>query len=221
MLRTESQQNASRANGAKSNGPVTPEGKAKSAVNGTTHGLFSDTILLKKESREAWNRLCAGLTDRFQPADDVERNIIYEMATATWRAQRATAMETAIIDMETDVIDLTEAPAQSPEDEIRRAAEAYCKAVGRDKAILELGRQSVRLNNLWMRLHKKLKELQSDRKAAEAETPKEQQQKSKSEPEVSKTSSNQRSTEAADLNPIYVHSRSFTAKDKNEPCTGQ
>lgn len=199
MIRTESQQNASRVNGAKSHGPVTPEGKAKSSQNGTTHGLFSDSLLLRKESREAWNQLSADLVERFDPVGNVELNIIYQMAVTTWRSQRAINMEAAIIDMEIDVVELTDAPANSPEDEVRIAATAYVKAVGRDKAILELGRQSIRLDNLWMRWHKKLKELQEDRKRTEAAAPAGQpaepeqaKENSKSEPGVVEISSFQR-----------------------------
>ncbi len=141
------------------------------------------------------------------------------MASASWRAQRCTAMETALIDMEIDVVELTDAPAQSPEDEIRVAATAYAKAVGRDNALLELGRQSIRLNNLWMRLYKQLQHLQSNRP------------KPKSEPEPVEATDSQRHTKTGPDN-ISVHSRSFTAKDsesrppvaakdENEPCTGK
>lgn len=97
------------------------------------------------------------------------------------------------------MVELTDAPANSPEDEVRIAATAYVKAVGRDIAILELGRQSIRLDNLWMRWHKKLKELQEERRrsetaapVAEPAEPEPAKEKSKSEPGVVEISSFQR-----------------------------
>lgn len=141
MHRTANQQNASRENGAKSNGPVTPEGKAKSAQNGTTHGLFSSTILLKPESKAAWNKLADGLIKRFKPADDVELNLIYEMAVATWRSQRATAMEAALVNMDYDVLEVTgtkptrwktrSAAAPSPTPKLSAATRPYSNSVSR------------------------------------------------------------------------------------------
>lgn len=218
MQRTQAQRDASRSNGAKSSGPATSEGKARSSQNGTKHGLFSTNILLRKESREAWEQLAADLTGRFQPADNVELNIIHEMASSTWRAQRCTAMETALLDMEIDVVELTDAPAQSPEDEIRVAATAYAKAVGRDNALVELGRQSIRLNNLWMRLYKQLLHLQNNRPEPAPEPP---APKSKSEPEVVEISSYQRTSAPDPDETIRVESHSSPAKDKDEPCTGE
>lgn len=218
MQRTQAQQQASRANGAKSTGPATPEGKARSSQNGTRHGLFSTTILLRKESRQAWEQLSADLVARFNPADNVELNLVYEMASATWRSQRCTAMETALLDMEIDVVELTDAPAQSPADEIRVAATAYAKAVGRDQALIELGRQSIRLNNLWMRLYKQLRQLQNDRPEPEPEPA---ARKSKSEPEVIEITSFQRHADPGPDAAPSADAPSSPAQEEIEPCTGK
>jgi hypothetical protein len=43
---TPAQSSASRANGAHSRGPVTPDGKARAARNGTAHGLTARTFAL-------------------------------------------------------------------------------------------------------------------------------------------------------------------------------
>ena len=47
---SELQSAASRANGARSRGPVTPQGKRNSSRNGIRHGLLSKTITLQGES---------------------------------------------------------------------------------------------------------------------------------------------------------------------------
>jgi hypothetical protein len=51
-MSTERQQNASRANGSKSRGPVTQAGKLASSRNAITHGMLSTTIVLKGESTD-------------------------------------------------------------------------------------------------------------------------------------------------------------------------
>ncbi len=58
-MRTERQIEASRANGAKSRGPVTPEGRRNSCGNALKHGLFADTIVLKGELEERFLELLA------------------------------------------------------------------------------------------------------------------------------------------------------------------
>ncbi len=123
-------------------------------------------MLIKGESREEWNRLVADLTKRFQPADNVELGLIQDMASATWRARRAERMEAELINADVDDLEQLDGPAATPSEQTRRAALAYAKSLGFNKAIAEFGRQSERLNRLWIRLHAKLKELQKDRLAA-------------------------------------------------------
>src|ERR1035441_1485559 len=73
---------AARANGARSRGPATPEGKRRSSQNATSHGLLARCIVMENESRTAFEALIAQHCDRLQPADALEFGFIEEMAAA-------------------------------------------------------------------------------------------------------------------------------------------
>jgi hypothetical protein len=89
---------AARANGARSGGPKTPEGKARSARNATRHGLLSKCVVLGNESAESFQTLFDQHIDRFSPLDNVEMGMIEEMASAYWRLRRAWAIENRLME---------------------------------------------------------------------------------------------------------------------------
>jgi hypothetical protein len=100
-MRTDKQIEASRINGAKSQGPKTPEGKAKSAQNGNRHNLAGGHIvLLSNESPDEFIAFCNGYLDAFAPANFVERDLVNQLIAASWRLARISAMESAIIEVE-------------------------------------------------------------------------------------------------------------------------
>jgi len=99
-MSTERQQNASRTNGSKSRGPVTPEGKLASSQNAMTHGLLSATIVLQGESTDRFEKLIAALYEEFQPETPFEESLIENMAVARWRQRRIWGMEKAGMDHE-------------------------------------------------------------------------------------------------------------------------
>jgi hypothetical protein len=100
--RTPAQIEASRQNGAKSKGPATEQGKARSSQNALKHGLSAHKIVvLENESEEEWESFKASFVAKFRPRDFVEEQLVLEMAVNRWRLQRSWAMQTAAIDMET------------------------------------------------------------------------------------------------------------------------
>ena len=99
---TQAQIDAARINGAKSRGPKTPEGKAISSMNALRHGMTAQAILLTNEDPEAYTKLAAAYYEKFQPADDVERDLVDEMVIAKWRQRRDWSNEAALFDLEMD-----------------------------------------------------------------------------------------------------------------------
>ncbi len=91
----------SRANGAKSHGPKTPEGKEASSRNSLKHGLTSrSTILLQCESLDEFKEFLAEHIAIHQPVTRPEEELVDQMAIARWRIRRFVAAETVLFDCE-------------------------------------------------------------------------------------------------------------------------
>src|SRR5690349_1995838 len=91
---TPAQSAASRANGARSSGPTPPEGKARSARNGTRHGLRGATFaLLPDEDPAAWAALLDGYLARLRPADAAELACVERLAACDCREARLLRLE--------------------------------------------------------------------------------------------------------------------------------
>jgi hypothetical protein len=86
-----------RANGAKSRGPATPEGRARSSRNSLRHGLSAKSVVLPAESHEQFLLLLDAHIQQFQPASDVEMELVEAMAVARWRLRRIWAIETSLL----------------------------------------------------------------------------------------------------------------------------
>ena len=88
----------SRRNGALFCGPVTPEGKARSAINATRHGLCARTMVLGEgEDGGELAALRAALLGRWQPVDAAEAHLVEELVFAAWRQVRLRAVEDAVL----------------------------------------------------------------------------------------------------------------------------
>jgi hypothetical protein len=102
-MRTDKQTKASKANGGKSKGPVTPEGKANSSKNAVRHNLCTGhLVVLSTEDPREFQRHENHFFDRFQPLDGVERDLVHKMVAASWREKRIASMESAVIELEMD-----------------------------------------------------------------------------------------------------------------------
>ena len=88
--------NTSRVNGRKSKGPVTAQGKINSSRNALHHGLAAKKLLvLETEDEAAFQNLVDAYFRRFQPADEVEADLVLEMVANRWRLRRIWSIETS------------------------------------------------------------------------------------------------------------------------------
>ena len=95
--RTQIQKDASRTNGALSNGPVTDEGKARSSQNATKHGIFSKKVIVEGESQEEFEQLAESINARWSPATEEEQEAVRELILLRWRIRRASTVETKLL----------------------------------------------------------------------------------------------------------------------------
>jgi hypothetical protein len=85
---------ASRRNGAKSRGPKTPEGKARSAQNALKHGMRAHKyVVLPEEDAAAFAELQAALLAELAPVGALQTVLARRVAVAAWRLARADRLE--------------------------------------------------------------------------------------------------------------------------------
>jgi hypothetical protein len=89
-----------RANGAKSRGPKTPEGKRKSARNSLKHGLYADPDLILAEFPERLAEFIDAGMAEFHPQSATAVDLVYAMAAAELLHERSLATETNLLDAE-------------------------------------------------------------------------------------------------------------------------
>ena len=133
---------SSRANGARSHGPATAEGKQRSAQNAMRHGLLAQCIVLKAEEREGYDALLNLHLDRLQPDDGIEFGFIEEMAASYWRMRRAWTIETRMLQNHMD--------NQPGADEVGRLAAAF-ENLAASQAITLIHRYETRLHCMYQR----------------------------------------------------------------------
>jgi len=150
----------SRANGAKSHGPKTAEGREKSSQNSLNHGFTAKkTVLLACENPAQFQEMLGDYAATYQPGSPVEEGLVNEMVACRWRMQRLRMIETALMDSEMQ----RELPeAENPEDPGYRMAFAFRRLVDGSRAISLASRYESRLHRIHEHSHRTLRELQNN-----------------------------------------------------------
>lgn len=88
---------AARANGRRSKGAVTAEGRARLAAAATRHNLSGPFRILPGEDRLAFERLRRAWHARLQPIDRAEREAADAIVAQIWRRQRLDILEVQVL----------------------------------------------------------------------------------------------------------------------------
>jgi hypothetical protein len=96
-MRSEKQREASRINGSRSRGPITPTGKAVSKFNGLKHGLRAEHVVLPGEDPLAFEAERQAWINDWKPASHTRAVLVERAAIASWRLRRSVRAEAAFL----------------------------------------------------------------------------------------------------------------------------
>jgi hypothetical protein len=154
------QSETARANGAKSRGPKTPEGREKSSRNAVKHGFTSNSIMvLDSESPDRFHEILNDFYATYQPAGAVEKDLVEEMVAARWRIRRMWSVETGLLNGE---IHNQETKIESPDSGVHLAA-AFRTLADESHSLALNFRYASRLHRIYDSALKNLRELQQNR----------------------------------------------------------
>jgi hypothetical protein len=90
---SEARRRANQENAKQSTGPRTPEGKQRSSLNATRHGILAQVILLPEEDLAAYNKFTIDYAAGLNPVGTVEIQLAHACADLQFRLHRMAAAE--------------------------------------------------------------------------------------------------------------------------------
>jgi len=154
---------ASRANGALSHGPVTPEGKAASSRNALKLGIYSEALIIPGEDPVELDGLAAEYRDHYKPAGPEEEAFLEDALRARWMNLRYFRLEAAVINFR-----VASNPDTDPEHAVAAALDQDRKF---GNTLQRLYRRREAAHRDWTQAIASLKACQAQRRHKEAEAP--------------------------------------------------
>jgi hypothetical protein len=155
--------NSARNNGAKSRGPVTPEGRSASSMNAVRHALSSKTLVTSTESAADYQSLLDSFVDEYRPQGPTEAALVHRLACSVWRAHRYDSVETGMFDVEIErqAEDVDEEYVQIEPNQ--RLSLAFTSIVANSRKLEVLNRYALRDQRAFDKTLKLLLEIQASR----------------------------------------------------------
>jgi hypothetical protein len=140
---------SSRLNGAKSRGPITPEGRSRCSINAVSHGITATTLILQNESQDQFLEMLNDYFEYLQPSGPVEIGLIWDMVAARWRLRRVWRFETAMLDIEMEAQSEDFGKRFLTADEDMRGSLAFSSLVDNSKGISTILRYDIHLTRTF------------------------------------------------------------------------
>ena len=157
---SQSKSQSARTNGAKSHGPVTPAGRARSSQNALKHGFSAQTLLLPSEDPADLHDLRTAYLADFHPTGPAELDLVHQMVAAKWRLNRLALIENQLF---TEAIQHEDDLAADQDDEPLTPAESLTEAfrsLANSPYLTFLHRTESRLERSYSRALRNLLQLQ-------------------------------------------------------------
>jgi hypothetical protein len=168
-MATNKQIQAARANGKKSHGPVTQEGKSASSKNAVSHGLCSTKWLVQNnEDRAMLDASIADFTAEYDPAGPTEAALVRDLAHAHYCLERIWAIQVAALDFQVDQMHPQVDKQFTDIDEPTRDFLAFSQLAKDGPGLALLNRYQVTYDRAFHRARKALLETQAARREREA-----------------------------------------------------
>ena len=162
--------NANRLNAQHSTGPRTSEGKARSRLNATRHGLTGQVHVTTEEDRKAHDSHCESFARALQPQDAPEKHLVQTVADKQWQMHHAAAMFQSMYAIgQADLADQIDVAHPQVHD----ALTAGLFTMERIKEIELISRYASRLQRDYHNALKDLQAMQAQRKQREQQEMKE------------------------------------------------
>jgi hypothetical protein len=211
-----------RENGAKSRGPVTPEGKDRSRLNSLKDGRHATTIahlvptdnaVVLFEDRRAYARFVQELLAQYQPVNKLALSVVLDIAVTQWQIDR---LRNVIITHWNLAIGAEHAKPTELDPEIRQltaVAGAAQHLLGGSKFLAQANREIARLETSIIRLERRLKFIHANF-TAPAPVVDASADEERTEPETEAEIGN---TELGDGEPVGESSSDFDNEPEDEP----
>lgn len=106
-MTTTKQVAANRKNALQSTGPRTIKGKIQASQNALKHGLLSQNLIVRAETRAELETFSQRLYTTLCPQGMMEELLVEKIVNAAWRLRRVTAVEQEIFNKENNFYGLT------------------------------------------------------------------------------------------------------------------
>ena len=100
---------SNRRNALRSTGPKTEAGKQRSSKNAVRHGLTTETVIEPLEDPEDYKAFEQAITADYDAETAVERELVLRLASLLWRLRRSTLIETGLLQIESEVLQVVAA----------------------------------------------------------------------------------------------------------------